>query len=346
MGVHLVNLFRGTEDDVYVTSRGLRESNGNIHFVRGNAHDKGFMAELLKKRFDAIVDFMVYSTEEFKAVYRERLDNCGQYMFLSSSRVYASCEGLITEESPRLLDVSTDKDYLKTDEYALAKARQEDILRASGKKNWTIIRPYITYSEIRLQLGTQEKECWLQRALGGHSIVFSQDIAERYTTLTYGLDVARGIKSLIGEEAALGEAFHITTSEYAKWGDILNMYCDSIAEKTGEYPKVVMRDHWERFHGGGDAQAKLDRLFDRRFDNSKIAKYIDVKTFKPLFPTLKECLTGFMENDRYEQGLYPTREAKKDKISGERADLLRYRGIKDWAKYVIVRSGLYDPFKN
>ena len=54
-------------------------------------------------------------------------------MFLSSSRVYASQESPIREDSMRLLDVSHDSIYLKTDEYALAKARQEDILRKSGK---------------------------------------------------------------------------------------------------------------------------------------------------------------------------------------------------------------------
>ena len=72
----------------------------------------------------------------------------------------------------RLLDVSHDSIYLKTDEYALAKARQEDILRKSGKNNWTIIRPYITYSESRLQLGVLEKEAWLYRALKGFQEMF------------------------------------------------------------------------------------------------------------------------------------------------------------------------------
>ena len=35
----------------------------------------------------------------------------------------------------RLLDISKDDKYLRTDEYALAKARQENILQKSGK-NW------------------------------------------------------------------------------------------------------------------------------------------------------------------------------------------------------------------
>ena len=61
---------------------------------------------------------------------------------------------MITEESERLLDTSIDQDFLSTDEYSLTKARQEDILQSSKQKNWTIIRPYITYGTSRLQLGT------------------------------------------------------------------------------------------------------------------------------------------------------------------------------------------------
>lgn len=51
---------------------------------------------------------------------------------MSSARVYAENNALISEDSPRLLDVSTDAVYLRTNEYALAKAREENILRNSG----------------------------------------------------------------------------------------------------------------------------------------------------------------------------------------------------------------------
>lgn len=46
----------------------------------------------------------------------------------------------LTENSPRLLETVQDLEYKKTDEYALAKARQEDILYQSGFSNYTIVR--------------------------------------------------------------------------------------------------------------------------------------------------------------------------------------------------------------
>lgn len=67
---------------------------------------------------------------------------------------------LINEETPRLLDMIKDEEYLNTDEYALSKARQENILHEAGCNNWTIIRPYITFSETRLHLG------YLKRRIG------------------------------------------------------------------------------------------------------------------------------------------------------------------------------------
>lgn len=77
---------------------------------------------------------------------------------MSSARVYArSADRQITESSSRLLDICDDEEYLRTDDYALTKARQENMLFCAKTQNWTIIRPYITFSEIRLQLGVFEK---------------------------------------------------------------------------------------------------------------------------------------------------------------------------------------------
>ena len=35
-------------------------------FLKGDAHDDGFMEGVLKYGYDAIMDFMLYHTEEFK----------------------------------------------------------------------------------------------------------------------------------------------------------------------------------------------------------------------------------------------------------------------------------------
>lgn len=187
MGVHLSKILNNQGEDVYVTTRRERKGMG-ITYIQGNAHENAFLSDILQKyHFDVLIDFMIYNTSEFADRVDLLLSSVGQYIFLSSSRVYADSQTPITENSPRLLDVYKEEEYLKTDEYALSKARQEDILHRSGKNNWTVIRPYITYSEIRLQLGVLEKELWLYRALNGRTIVFSKDIAEKVLRLHMGM---------------------------------------------------------------------------------------------------------------------------------------------------------------
>ena len=334
MGVHLVELLSQRGDAVFVTSRRERPSRKNVTYVQGNAHDEGFLQTLLvRRRWDAIVDFMAYKTEEFRHRMPQLLAATAQYLFLSSSRVYADSAEPTTEDSPRLLDVSTDTAYLKTDEYALTKARQENELRADrGTGNWTIVRPYITYSEIRLQLGVLEKEEWLSRALSGQTIVFSEDIASRMTTLTYGYDVARGIAALIGNDKALGEAFHITCDRPIRWSEVIEIYLDVLESKTGQRPKVKLPDKSPFTY----PQVVYDRYYNRVFDNTKINRFIDTATFTEPHMGLRQCLETFLEKPRFGE-INIRRTALFDRIAGEWTPLSDFSGIKRQAMYLLYR---------
>lgn len=335
MGTSLVDILGKTSNDIYVTSRSEHISkNKNIHYLKGNSHHDDFIDRLLKENYDAIVDFMVYNTDEFMGRVDRLLSATNQYVFLSSARVYANSKNKITEKSARLLDTIKDEEYLKTDEYALTKARQENILTNSGKKNWTIIRPYITYSNERLQLGVYEKEAWLYRALKGKPVVFSKDIASKYTTLTYGKDVSVEIANLLGKLEALGECFHITTQESKKWGDILNIYLDVIEEQTGKRSKVVMIDNAIQ----NTYQVKYDRLFNRVFSNEKTVnathsnfRYTNIEL------GLKRCLTEFIEEKHEFKNINWKIEAKNDKMAKYKTPLNEITGGKKKVEYVIYR---------
>lgn len=117
---------------------------------------------------------------------------------MSSSRVYADAP-LINENSTRLLDVCTDKEYLESNEYAIIKAMEENVIIDSQYTNWTIVRPSLTYAENRIQLDVLEKENCLYRVLNSRSIFFSEDLMDKYYTLSYGRDVADGIAQLVGK---------------------------------------------------------------------------------------------------------------------------------------------------
>ena len=347
MGKFLVRDLAEMEHDVFVTTRSAshkndRNGNGSITYIQGNAHDDEFTRKLMAERWDAVVDFMVYSTEKFEQRHKHMLGSTGHYVFLSSARVYADSEQPITEETPRLLDVRKDKKYLATDEYALAKARQENLLRASGYTNWTIVRPYITYSDERLQLGVFEKESWLYRALQGKTIVFSKDVAVRYTTMTYGGDVALGIAMLTGNEKAFADTFHIAGPRSMKWGDILAIYLDAIEKYTGKRPNVHWIDNMnelEKFMGN-HYQVHCDRLYNRRFDPSKFERVCGGKiTYVPVEVGLERCIRDFIQSGkRFKQiGWLPA--ALMDKLAKETTNI--NMSARQKLEYCAVR---YLPF--
>ena len=156
MGSPLVKMLSHS-NVVYVTSRKQHLSTSNVKYIQGDAKNIEFLTRVLQERkYDAIVDFMVHGIEAFREISPIMLDNTKQYVFISSARVYAQSEEPITENTPRLLDVSTDQQYLQTNEYALAKAREENVLLESNRNNYTIVRPSITYNTYRLQLFSRE----------------------------------------------------------------------------------------------------------------------------------------------------------------------------------------------
>ena len=338
MGTHLVDLLNQQGHEVTVTSRSRSDTAGHVHYQKGDAHDLRFLNPILaKERWAAIIDFMLYSTPAFEARAQLLLEATDQYVFLSSSRVYARSSTPLTEDSPRLLEVSTDQDYLATDEYALTKARQENILFASGRSNWTIIRPYITFSSNRLQLGVLEKEDWLFRALKNRTIFFSKDINKRLTTLTYGEDVAKGILSIIAHPQALGEAFHITSSTPLRWSDVLDTYLDTLKTHNSIRPKVILAD-FDVFIKTHPAkyQVKYDRLYDRVFNNDKINHFIDTKQFKDPRRSLESCLETFLEKPRFNY-ISARNEALKDYVTKEWTPASQIPKLKQKFIYIATR---------
>ncbi len=318
MGKHVVKLLSQSENQVFVTSRSFHKDETNIHYLQGNAKNAQFLASILPMHpWDAIVDFMIYGTHDFEERIDQLLSSTRQYVFISSSRVYADTQPAIAESSPRLLDACHDSTYLSTDEYALSKAREEDILRRHEKKNWTIVRPYITYSEQRLQLGVLEKEYWLYQALHGRTIVFSQDIARRTTTMTYGYDVARGIAALLGRKEALGRVFHITVDESHTWQEIFDLYIRVLTEHLGHAPKMKMISKNPRIDiPTSKWQVLYDRYYDRRFDNTAIKEFINTTTFTPTLQGIEQCLRDFLKNPSFHINGWGE-HAMYDRITGE-----------------------------
>lgn len=333
MGIYLVpELLKGPYE-VYVSSRNDRVSNvPSLNYIKGNAHDQLFLDKYIKKGWDVIIDFMVYKTEEFREKHETYLKYSKQYIFVSSYRVFSNNEFLITEKTPKLLNVIEDDKYLSTDEYALAKARQEEILQVSYNKNWTIIRPSITYSKNRFQLGTLEADSVIFRSKNNLPVLFPREMLKKETTMTWAGDVARMIYALVLNENAFSQDYNVVTSEHIKWEEVLKIYTNNLNLEVREtslelYKKVVSNEY----------QVKYDRMYDRVMDNSKILDIAKIESNSLM--TVKEGLTREIIDFFNNPNEYPidySLQGRMDRIMSTSIPL-EQATVKDKFRYFVRR---------
>lgn len=295
-GGYLVNLI-DKQDYVYVTSRSVRWDYGNVHYIQGNARDLQFLIEVLREKWDAVVDFMNWGHDEFLEAHKILLTSTEHYIFLSSCRVFANYPD-ITENTPRLLDVSEDKDFLKTQRYAVRKAREENMLTSSGYNNFTIVRPYITFAKNRLQLGIYEKEQWLSRALQNKTVYITKGVLDNYTTLTYGVDVAECMARLVNIKP-LAASINISTNKSIKWREVLEIYKKVMKEVLNIELRVEEREDIQSIEDlyEGGYNTKYDRLWNRTFDNKYVVELFGKDcTFSDPLVALEKCARECLEH--------------------------------------------------
>lgn len=259
------------------------------HFQVANVKDLAVLSDFLKNHYDGIIDFMLYTSDaEFRERYQMFLDSTDHYIFLSTYRVYAG-EYPITEESPRLLDVSEDREMVEeAADYCIYKALQENILRQSSYRNWTILRPSIIYSGGRLQLVTLEAPNYVARVRSGKPIMLPKQALDVQATMTWAGDVAKMIAGLLFNPQAYGEAFSICTAEHHTWGEVAELYREFMGLEYVAVDKEVYLNFFEN-KIGARRQLEYDRLFNRVMDNSKILRVTGLKQeeFTPLRVALK-----------------------------------------------------------
>lgn len=301
MGTYLVNelLDMGFSVDAACAHHQI-SSIENLKYYCGNFSDYHVIREFLYgKHYDVTVDFMTYSTAKFSERFDLLLSSSEQYIFLSSYRVYSDIEIPTKESSPKLLDVTDDIEFLNGDDYSLFKAREENILRNSRFRNWTIVRPSITYSSRRVAFVTLELPLMLRRSKAGKPIYIPQNVWSVQATCTWAGDVARMISKLVHNPAAMCEDFSVCTSEHHTWGEIAAIYNELLG---ADIHTVSMQDYVS-FFGGNYSKGMLDydRCVNRIMDNSKILRITDMKQndLLPLKDGIIKAVAQAEENTRW-----------------------------------------------
>ena len=283
MGVYLTPelLKKGYKVDV-VSLDDMTSENSNPTYLKMDCKDIGIQKKLLENKYDAVVDFLIYDGDpntEFKPRMEQFLANTDHYVYFSSYRVYADEEHPIKETSPRLIDVSANTAYLASanHEYSLYKAMGEDLLKASGKKNYTIVRPAITFSKRRFQLTTLEAEVVVARMKAGKTVVLPEAAMDKQATMSWAGDVAKMLSAIVLNEKAYGEIYTLATAEHQTWREVAEIY----AEIGGLHYVTVDTDTYLNIWSPGNSYARYqleyDRCFDRIVDNSKILELAGLK---------------------------------------------------------------------
>ena len=336
IGIALTSALAKYENNqIYISSRRNRISGiNNIVFLHGNAHDIQFL-QSLDDDYDAVVDLMNYGMDEAKTCIDVLSKKTKKYYFISSCRVFAN-KNTIVESSPMLIDVTEDDQYRKTNDYALSKAREEQLIK--DYHNAIVLRPYITYGPERLQLSIYEKELWLWRAIKGHTIVVTDEMLNATTTITYSVDVSEAIARIVmhGTEE---RSINIITNETKKWIEIYNIYRNFLSSQNIDLKLMRIGSDaliQKAFHSN-KWQLLYDRKWDRVFDNSVLLRETGMsdKDFTKVDDGLRKSLDDFSNNIEFKT-INPIANGYMDRITHEKGLSKYFTGISK-IKYLFVR---------
>ncbi|HZL04607.1 MAG TPA: NAD-dependent epimerase/dehydratase family protein, partial [Coriobacteriia bacterium] len=256
--------------EVYLLNRGQRSAHlPGSHVVTADVRRPGDVrAALGDLEFDVVVDWIAYAPDDIErnvALFRGRVK---QYVFISSASVYEKPPEhyLITESTP------LSNPYW---EYSRNKiACEERLMRAYRDESFpaTIVRPSMTYDQnLPIALGGWGTYTLADRLKRGRPIIVHGDGSSLWV-VTHADDLAQGLLGLLGNERAVGEAFHITSDEVLTWNQIYQ----TIAEALGVEPRIVHvpTDFIARVAPERAGSLLGDKTWSVVFDNSKIKSFV------------------------------------------------------------------------
>lgn len=233
----------------------------------------GMLESLFSKtRYDGIVNFIHYVTAEDYEPYHELLvKNTEHLIFLSSYRVYADMQHPITESAPRLLDVSEDEQFLKTEDYALPKARCEDMLFSKHRgEHFTVVRPVISFSCLRFDLFVYSDNDIFDCISNGQVLGLPCSAKQLVAGIDWAGNSGKLIANLLFKRETYGEVYTVSSAQNLTWGEVADIY----SKLTGLKVEWCAEEEFELSYPClADKKKYLyiyDRKFDRQINNEKI----------------------------------------------------------------------------
>ena len=298
--------------EVYILNRGNRNNDidSRVKVIIGDIRNVEQIREKIKsEHFDVVIDFLSFNKEQLKNTISLFENKCDQFIFISSATVYRK-----TEKGERI----TEKTELINEdwEYAQGKIECEEFLKENYKEKgqcYTIVRPYVTYSERRIPFAIIPSKHWTlaNRILLGKPILLWNG-GKAICTLTQTKDFAIGIVGLFKNEKAYQEDFHITTDYTLTWKEALEDIGKALGKEPiiADVPSVFIAKYLPEYKGVLYGDKGLDRIFD----NSKIKSVVPEFNASTKFEDgIKETINYYKENTAM-QGIDYQWDAKIDGI--------------------------------
>lgn len=254
--------------DLYLLNRGERgvEIPGT-KAIRADFHQEDATAAALAGlSFDVVVDWIAYSPDDIERDLRLFSGRTGQFVFISSASCY---------QKPLLNPIVTESTPLRNPfwNYSRQKIACEDrLLRAYRDDAFpvTIVRPSHTYDK-GLPSSFGGGFTMIDRMRRGLPIIVHGDGTSLWT-LTHSEDFAKGFVGLLGNDYAIGHAFHITSDEALTWDQIHR----TVAAAAGVEARLVHipSEFLARMEPNLEGSLIGDKATSVIFDNSKIKRYV------------------------------------------------------------------------
>jgi nucleoside-diphosphate-sugar epimerase len=257
---------RGIELTLFNRGQTARAVPAAAHILEGDFRDRDSVKQALGDRtFDAVVDWIAYTPEHVEADIELFRGRVGQYVFISSASAY--------QKPPTNLPI-TESTPLHNPYWAYSRAKtacEERLMSAYRQEGFpvTIVRPSHTYDRTKLPM--QGQYTVVDRMRKRKQVIVHGDGTSLWV-LTHHRDFAKGFVGLLGNDHALGEAFHITSDELLSWNQIF----DVVARAAGTKPRIVHipSEFIAAFDPEWGASLLGDKSHSVIFDNAKIKRVV------------------------------------------------------------------------
>ena len=300
--------------EVYILNRGQNKSiniDKSIKVINADIRDIESTKEKVKDyKFDVVVDFLSFNVSQLKGTLYIFENNCKQYIFISSATVYAKTKkGDKIDEAYKIENHEWD--------YAQNKIACEEYLKdnyRNTKQEYTIIRPYVTYSDTRIPFAVipHNKQWTLANRIINNKPVVLWDDGQATCTLTSSKDFAVGVVGLFNNEKAINNTYHITTDYVLTWKQALKY----IAKALGGDAIIANLDSHEIFNKMPEYKGILlcDKGLDREFNNNKIKDAVPEFNAQIKFEEGIKSTIQFYRNNKFMQDIDYEWDARIDNM--------------------------------